>query len=220
MTEWHHWPRPDGGRDAWRVDRLVELAEGLPVVEVEVDSINEVFRLSNAVSVHVSATDVYGRSNEGLLEPGHFAQLGADAPEGPRLFVNLARGFLYEPSALIEAVEQGAVQYGFVDVFPDEPRHANDAEWRNPYEGNERIMATPHIGGNTTDVAAHQGLIVVQELTRMLRGERPRHVLNPEALSGFSWSEPRPEPPPDLLATLGDGPGPAVTDLERDKDEA
>jgi hypothetical protein len=56
----------------------------------------------------------------------------------------------------------------------------------------------------------------VADLARLIRGERPHHLLNPETLAGFSFSTPRPEPPADLLARLGDRPGPAVTDLQRD----
>jgi len=40
-TQHHFWPG-DAGLDAWDVDRLIELARGLPVVDVEVASIEEV----------------------------------------------------------------------------------------------------------------------------------------------------------------------------------
>ncbi len=53
-------------------------------------------------------------------------------------------------------------------------------------------------------------------LLALLRGGRPPAVLNPEALEGFSWTGPRRQPSQDELARLGRGPGPAVTDLERD----
>ena len=79
-----------------------------------------------------------------------------------------------------------------------------------------QVIATPHVGGNTRDVAAHQGRIVADELARLIAGQTPRHCLNPEALARFSWSAPRREPPADLLARLDSGPAPAVTDLQRD----
>ena len=49
------------------------------------------------------------------------------------------------------------------------------------------VIATPHIGGNTHEFPAHQSRIVVSDLHRLFRGERPLHVVNPEALCGFGW---------------------------------
>ena len=40
-TQYHFWPG-ERGFDAWDVARLIRLAEGLPVVDVPVDSIGEV----------------------------------------------------------------------------------------------------------------------------------------------------------------------------------
>jgi hypothetical protein len=39
--QYHFWPGTPG-LDAWDVDRLIQLAAGLPVIEVPVDSITEV----------------------------------------------------------------------------------------------------------------------------------------------------------------------------------
>jgi autoinducer 2 (AI-2) kinase len=78
------------------------------------------------------------------------------------------------------------------------------------------VIATPHVGGNTTDVAAHQGEIVAAELGRLCRSQRPRHLLNPETFAAFSWSEPRPPPPAGWLERHAAGAGPEVTDLRRD----
>lgn len=116
-----------------------------------VDSLEALMRVSNVLTVHVSATDIHGETNEGLLKFEHLSQLGADAPAGPRLFINLARGFVHTPEDLRRAIEAGSIHYGFVDVFPDEPSQSSDAGWRNPYEGEPRVMSTPHIGAATLE---------------------------------------------------------------------
>jgi ribulose-5-phosphate 4-epimerase/fuculose-1-phosphate aldolase/putative sterol carrier protein len=95
-------------------------------------------------------------------------------------------------------------------VVAVEPPGADD-----PLLALPNLIATPHVGGNTEEVAAHQGRIVAQELQRMRRGERPRHLLNPEVWERFSWSQPRPAPDPALAERLGRGPGPAVSDLQK-----
>jgi autoinducer 2 (AI-2) kinase len=79
------------------------------------------------------------------------------------------------------------------------------------------VIGTPHIGGNTVEVGAHQGRIVADELGRMLAGARPHHALNPTTLDAFSWTGPRPEPDAAALARLAAKPGPAVSDLQRDR---
>ncbi|MCP4683082.1 MAG: hypothetical protein GY864_12170, partial [Desulfobacterales bacterium] len=76
------------------------------------------------------------------------------------------------------------------------------------------LIATPHVAGNTIEVGAHQGQIVVDELRRFFSNEKPYHVLNSEILEGFNWSEERETPDPEILEKLSKSKGPAVSDLE------
>jgi D-3-phosphoglycerate dehydrogenase len=113
-------------------------------------SMEALFRGSDMVSVHVSAEDARGRSNRALITRDHLLQLAADRPgNSPRLFLNLARGFLYEPEDLLHAIEQKAVRRAAVDVYPAEPRGAGP--WHNPYATEPRVATTPHLGAATVD---------------------------------------------------------------------
>lgn len=112
---------------------------------------DEVFRKSDFVTVHLSAEDHRGRSNKNALTYEHFAQMGAECDENsPKIFLNIARGFLFEPGELIKAVQEGAIRYASVDVFPDEPGSESDA-WENPYGDVPEIVSTPHIGAATQE---------------------------------------------------------------------
>ncbi|MEM9666241.1 MAG: NAD(P)-dependent oxidoreductase [Bacteroidota bacterium] len=124
-----------------------------------VGSMLEVFRESDFVTVHVSAEDRRGRSNEGLITYDHFAQLAAErGANSPRGFINVSRGFLYDPEDLKKALADGHVASAAVDVFPEEPGSKDDT-WHNPYAEVDEVVTTPHIGAATQEaqprIAAH-----------------------------------------------------------------
>ena len=114
-------------------------------------SLAELFKVSDFVTVHVSAADVHGRSNAGLIDFETLSAFSDKERESPRVFLNLARGHVVAPEDLRRAVEAGHVGYAITDVFPDEPRSADDHAWVNPYEGEPRVFATPHIGAATRE---------------------------------------------------------------------
>ncbi len=123
------------------------------------NSIDDAFRSGDFVTVHVSAEDPQGEPNRGLLTYDHFRQLAADRPDNsPRGFINAARGFLYDPSDLKRAIDEGHVRAAAIDVYPDEPG-SNGDEWDNPYADLDEVITTPHIGAATQEaqprIAAH-----------------------------------------------------------------
>jgi D-3-phosphoglycerate dehydrogenase / 2-oxoglutarate reductase len=113
-------------------------------------SIDELMAGSDYVTVHFSATDARGESNENILTRAHFEMLGQGLSDrSPRIFLNLSRGFLFEPADLLAAIESGAIRRAAVDVYPCEPR--GKEAWENPYTENPRVVVTPHIGAATQE---------------------------------------------------------------------
>ena len=45
------------------------------------------------------------------------------------------------------------------------------------------VVLTPHIGGATYDTEARQASMVADDIERLLAGERPLHIVNPEVLA-------------------------------------
>jgi len=131
--------------DTGRVAQEVGEAMGWKSVE----SIEELFRASDFVTVHVSASDSHGSLNENLITASAFEAMGSRS-SSPRIFLNLARGIVVDPKVLRGAVEAGHISYAITDVFPNEPG-SSGAHWTNPYEGENRIFATPHIGAATQE---------------------------------------------------------------------
>lgn len=133
--------------DTAEISREIGLAMGFRAV----GSIDELFRVSDIVTVHVSAQDTHGRSNAGLLRPEHFAAFASGPASRPRIFLNLARGFVVAPETLRGAVRAGHVSYAITDVYPDEPPRSTSTEWSYPYADEPRIFGTPHIGAATRE---------------------------------------------------------------------
>lgn len=134
-------------RDTAEVPREVGLAMGWTAA----GSIEELFRMADFVSVHVSPEDHHGRLNREIITYEHLRAFADKPHKGPRIFLNVARGLVVDPAVLRRAVTEGLVTYAITDVFPEEPGAASTTAWVNPYEGEPRIYATPHIGAATAE---------------------------------------------------------------------
>jgi D-3-phosphoglycerate dehydrogenase len=103
-------------------------------------SIEEVLKVADFVSLHVDDN----KANTNLFNAERFAQM----KEGS-VFINLARGFVVDIPALVEALKSGRLKGAAVDVFPEEP--AANGDYYTELQGLENVILTPHIGGSTME---------------------------------------------------------------------
>jgi len=167
---------------------------------------NELLSTSDVVTLHAPVADATRR----IIGATAIARMKRGV-----LLVNTARAALVDEAALAAALASGQLGGVAMDVFDIEPPGSD-----HPLLAFPNVIATPHVGGNTFEVAAHQGRIIAADIARLLRGEAPENLRNPETLATFSWRGPRPEPSREQLAQLANRPAPAVTDLQRDAKQA
>ncbi len=169
---------------------------------IESVSLEQLLAESDFVTLHASVND----GSPVLLGPVEFAKMKRGA-----YLINTARAALVDQTALVAALKDGHLAGAAVDVFPVEPPGSDHPLLQLP-----SVIATPHVGGNTFEVSAHQGAIVAPGLAELLCGGRPENLANREAFERFSWTGPRPVPSSELLQRLQQNSRPSVTDLPVD----
>jgi len=123
------------------------------------ESMEELLGEADIVTLHVD-----GRSgNSGLFGEREFALMRDRA-----VFLNLSRGFVVDYEALRRHLESGHLAGAAVDVFPREPKAA-DEEFVSPLRGLPNVILTPHIGGSTEEAQRDIGSFVSGKLVDYVR---------------------------------------------------
>ncbi|MEQ7007076.1 NAD(P)-dependent oxidoreductase [Actinopolymorpha sp. B17G11] len=103
-------------------------------------------------------------------------------PDG--LLVNVARGPVVDESALLSALRAGRLGGAALDVFETQPLPAD-----HPFLDLDNVLLTPHLAGITDASMERMGLGAAQEALRVLAGELPRNLVNPEAVPRYRVRE-------------------------------
>jgi len=67
--------------------------------------------------------------------------------------------------ALVEALRSKHLAGAAVDVFPSEPKTANE-EFISPLRGLDNVLLTPHVGGSTEEAQQNIGIEVAEKLIK------------------------------------------------------
>jgi D-3-phosphoglycerate dehydrogenase len=90
--------------------------------------------------------------------------------------LNVARGPLVQEAPLVEALQAGCIGGAALDVYWDQTLPAG-----HPLRTIKNVLLTPHAAGRTVESVATMSRVAAEEVVRILRGERPRSFINPEA---------------------------------------
>ena len=95
--------------------------------------------------------------------------------------INVGRGAVVDEVALVEALQQKSIAGAMLDVYEHyrlEPGH--------PLLALDNAVLTPHLAGMTRESRGRVSVLAAEDTLRMLAGERPQHLVNPEAWEAFT----------------------------------
>ena len=153
----------------WRLEGLgMHVVAHDPYADDAKETLEEVLDQADVISLHAAVTP----DTEGMIGPEEF-----DRMKDGVVFINTARAQLHDMDALVERLRSGKVAAAGLDHFVGE-RLPTD----HPLVSMENVVLTPHIGGATFDTEVNHSRLIADDIARLLEGERPLHIVNPEVL--------------------------------------
>lgn len=120
----------------------------------KIDSLEELFSLSDIISIHVPLTE----STKHMINKNIF-----DHAKKNLLLINTARGGIVDENALYEALVTNKIKAAAMDVFEQQPITSD-----NPLLSLENFISTLHIGGSTEEALDRIGKISVDHIFEVL----------------------------------------------------
>lgn len=129
-----------------------------------VESVDELCRISDVLSVHVPLDDttrnLIGKERLALMKPGAFV-------------VNFARGGIVNERELCEALEKGTIAGAAIDVFEQEPPAPD-----HPFFTMEQVILSPHCATFTAESRARMSMNLAEGIEAVLEGREPKYSAN------------------------------------------
>src|SRR5262249_12120827 len=131
-------------------------------------SFDELLRRSDVISIHLPLTDetrrLFRMETFAKMKPGSF-------------LINTARGQIVEEVSLIRALDSGLLAGAALDVFDNEPGVTPGLL------DEDRVGLMPDAGSATLETRREMARMVVEDVRRVLSGEKPLHAAPPERSS-------------------------------------
>ncbi|HZY26195.1 MAG TPA: phosphoglycerate dehydrogenase [Bacteroidales bacterium] len=133
------------------IEKKLSIGNSKPVA-----SLNELFKISDTVTVHVPLTDLTRKmiSDEQIV----LMKKGS-------CLINASRGDVLDYKAVAEGLRSLHLAGVAADVFPQEPA-SNDKPFVNDLQDFNNVILTPHIAGSTLEALANIGTEVAEKLVR------------------------------------------------------
>ena len=143
-------------------------AHGAEIPGVELVDLDRLLRESDLVSVHVPLT----AETRAMIGEEELRKMKPSA-----CLVNTSRGSVVDVPALVRALREGWIAAAGLDVLPEEPPPAG-----SPLLELENLVLTPHASFYSEESLIDLQTSTAEEVVRILSGQQPHHLVNPEVL--------------------------------------
>ena len=120
------------------------------------ESLEDLLAQSEVVSLHVPETP----ETKNMIAQKELRQMKAGS-----ILVNASRGTVVDIDALADALKSEHLAGAAIDVFPVEPKSA-DEEFVSPLRDFDNVILSPHVGGSTQEAQYAIGLEVSEKLVK------------------------------------------------------
>jgi D-3-phosphoglycerate dehydrogenase len=151
-----------------------ERAADLGVEKVE---LNDLLARADFVTLHVPMT----AETKNIISADAINRM----KKGARL-INCARGGLVDEAALKVALDSGHLAGAALDVFEEEPAKSNILF------GNDKVVATPHLGASTSEAQENVALQVAEQISDYLLTGAITNALNMPSISADEAAKVKP----------------------------
>ncbi|SFM46469.1 hydroxyacid dehydrogenase [Thermodesulforhabdus norvegica] len=134
--------------------------------------LESVFVEADVVSVHVPLSE----ETRGLIDMRYLRLMKPTA-----YLINAARGGIVVEKDLYEILKEKRIAGAAIDVFEKEPPPPD-----HPFFTLDNVLVTPHMAAMTDGALKRMAEEVARDVVAVLKGERPRNLVNPQA-----WDETR-----------------------------
>ncbi len=135
-------------------------------LSVEMVSLDDLLRRADFVTLHAAPTEetqnMLNERSLGLLKPTAYV-------------INTADASIIDYNALASCLDQRRIAGAALDVFETHPIAPN-----SPLLKLNNVVLTPHIGGATDGTIERQSRMILDDLKRFLKSEKPLHLANPK----------------------------------------
>ena len=158
-----------GQATRWRLEGLgMKVIAFDPYRDDATHDLDTLLEEADVVSMHAAPTP----ETLGMMGAREFERMREGA-----VYVNSARAGLHDLDALTDALRSGHLSAAALDHFEGERLPEG-----HPLLSLDNVVLTPHIGGATYDTESNHSRMIADDLARLLRGERPKFLANPEVM--------------------------------------